>query len=169
MILRDVARQWTERLVLRGPASGATRQVGAIPYTVVKGQVVFLLVTSRGTGRWIFPKGDLMEGLEPWEAAGQEALEEAGVEGEVDPLPVGRYRTMKSLTLRRTVIEVDMYPLRVTRQHDDWVEKSARRRHWVILPEAKRLLSDPKAAALALKLSQRVSRDPHPAIARISK
>ncbi len=62
-----------------------------------------------------------------------------------------------------------MYPLRVTRQHDDWIEKDARRRHWVILPEAKRLLSDPKAAALALKLSQRVGRDPQPPIVRISK
>jgi len=169
LILRDVARKWADRLVLRGAAPGATRQAGAIPYTVVKGQVVFLLVTSRGTGRWIFPKGDLMEGLEPWEAAAQEALEEAGVEGEVDPHPVGRYRTMKSLTLRRQIVDVEMYPLRVTRQHDDWIEKQARRRHWVILPEAKRLLSDPKAAGLALKLSQRVGRNPQPAIVRIAK
>lgn len=168
MGLQNMARYWADRLVLRGGDPGAARQAGAIPYTVVAGQVVFLLVTSRGTGRWIFPKGDLMEGLEPWEAAAQEALEEAGVVGEIDRHPVGRYRTLKTLAIRRKVIEVEMYPLRVTGQHDDWTEKQYRHRHWAILPEAKRLLSDPQAAALALKLSQRVGKTPQPAIERIS-
>jgi len=34
---------------------------------------VFLLVTSRRTGRWIFPKGRLSEGMEPWQSAEREA------------------------------------------------------------------------------------------------
>lgn len=156
-------RQLADRLVLRAGGPGAATQAGAIPYTVVQGQVVFLLITSRGSGRWIFPKGEPIEGLEPWETATQEALEEAGVEGEVDPRPIGKYRTFKTLALRRKIIEVEMYPLRVTRQLDDWTEKGLRHRHWAILPETKRLLSDPRLAELAMRLSQRVRAEAQPA------
>lgn len=151
-----VIRKAVDSLLLRVGGRGVSRQFGAIPYTVVKGQVVFLLVTSRGTGRWIFPKGDPMEGLTPSQVAEQEAMEEAGVEGEVEPMPIGRYRAFKTLPFRRTVIEVEMYPLRVTQQWDEWPEKGRRHRHWAILPEAKRLLSDARVADLALKLNQRL-------------
>ncbi len=143
-------------LLLRASGRNVSRQFGAIPYTVVKGQVVFLLVTSRGTGRWIFPKGDPMEGHAPAQVAMQEALEEAGVEGEVDPMPIGRYRAFKTLALRRKVIEVEMYPLRVTQQLGEWQEKGRRHRHWVMLKEARRLLSDAKVAELAVRLNQRL-------------
>lgn len=162
-------RQWTDRLVLRGGGPDIAKQAGAIPYTIVQGQVVFLLITSRGSGRWIFPKGEPMDGLEPWESAAQEALEEAGVEGEVDPRPLGSYRTMKSLAIRRKVVQVDMYPLRVTRQLSAWTEKKVRHRHWAILPEARRLLSDAPLADLAAKLSRRVLAVAQPASERISR
>jgi 8-oxo-dGTP pyrophosphatase MutT (NUDIX family) len=156
LLLQNALRQMTDRLVLRGAGPDIARQAGAIPYTIVQGQVVFLLVTSRGSGRWIFPKGEPMEGLEPWETAAQEAVEEAGIEGMVDPQPLGRYRTMKTLTLRRKAVEVEMFALRVTNQLDDWPEKKYRHRHWAILPEAKRLLSEAPLVDLAIKLSRRV-------------
>ena len=149
-------RKVTDRLLLRAGGAGINRQFGAIPYTVVRGQVVFLLVTSRGTGRWIFPKGDPMEGLAPFETAAQEAVEEAGIEGEIDPTPIGAYRAFKTLPFRRKVIYVEMYPLRVTQQLDEWPEKGRRHRHWAILPEAKRLLSDARVADLAVRLNQRL-------------
>ena len=156
MALQNFLRHWTDRFLLRAGDPDAVRQAGAIPYTVVEGQVVFLIITSRRSGRWIFPKGALIEGMEPGEVAAHEALEEAGVEGEVQAQPVGSYRTIKTLALRRAVIEVDMYPLRVERQLDEWREQKSRHRHWVILPEAKRLLSDPRLAELADRLSRRV-------------
>lgn len=169
MALQNTMRRMADRLVLRAGGPGVARQMGAIPYTVVQGQVVFLLVTSRGSGRWIFPKGEPIEGLEPWETAAQEALEEAGVEGEVDPRPIGSYRTFKTLAFRRKVVEVEMYPLQVTRQLDDWPEKGLRHRHWAILPETKRLLSDAKLAELAVRLSQRVRAEAQPANVSISQ
>lgn len=168
MPLQRLLREWADRLVQRGGEPDA-RQAGAIPYTVVQGQVVFLIITSRSSGRWIFPKGEPIEGLAPWETAAQEALEEAGIEGEIDRRPIGCYRTMKTLAIRRAVIEVDMYPLRLTRQLDDWPEKTHRHRHWVILPEAKRLLSEPRLRELAEKLSQRVLAQPQPASATMSR
>ena len=128
------------------------RQAGAIPYAVAGRQVAVLLVTSRRTGRWIFPKGGLMEGLLPHESAAREALEEAGVEGEVLDTPLGTWRTIKRRGVRVKPIEVDMFPLRVTRQLDNWEEQSQRRRHWAGLREAQQLLRDPYLADLAMML-----------------
>jgi 8-oxo-dGTP pyrophosphatase MutT (NUDIX family) len=155
-MLDRLLQEWRDRLALLGIDPDPVHQSGAIPYAVVQGQVAFLLITSRRSGRWIFPKGDPIEGLEPWEVAADEAREEAGVEGEVDRTPVGTYRTMKTKGLRRVPVLVDLFPLRVTRQLEDWPEKRSRHRHWAILPEAKRLLSDKHLAELATRLSLRV-------------
>ena len=154
MALGKFLQYWTDHSALPSDDPNAKRQFGAIPYTLVRGQVVFLLITSRGSGRWIFPKGDPMEGLEPWETAAQEAIEEAGVEGDVEITPIGSYRTMKSLAIRRTVIEVDMFPLKLTRQMDDWPEKQKRHRHWVFF-----LKQNAYCASLALRSLRRASAD----------
>ncbi len=132
------------------------RQAGAIPYSLVDGQVAVLLVTSRRTGRWIFPKGGLMSGLTAHETAALEALEEAGVEGTIADVPLGSWRTIKRRGVRVTPIEVDMFPLLVTRQHEEWIEKEQRRRHWAGLREARQLLYDPYLADLAALLRDRV-------------
>ncbi len=138
--------------------SEAARQSGAIPYKVVDGQVVFLLVTSRRTGRWIFPKGAPIEGLTPQEVAAREALEEAGVEGAVEDAPIGAYSSVKVKGVRRIDIEIDMYPLAVEAQHETWAETGQRHRHWVLLPEARRLLSEPRLAEMAVQLQERLLR-----------
>jgi 8-oxo-dGTP pyrophosphatase MutT (NUDIX family) len=142
-------------------------QAGAIPYTLVRGTPVFLLVTSRGTGRWIFPKGAPIEGYELWQVAAREAFEEAGIEGEVDQVPIGSYRGLKG-SLRTSPIEVRMFPLRVVRQLDDWPEKESRHRHWVILAEARRLLSDPQLVAMTSLVHARVLQPAQPAKAAIT-
>ncbi len=156
-VLHRLTRQWTDRRTLRSGQPAAARQAGAIPYTMVKGQPAFLLVTSRGTGRWIYPKGAPIEGLEPWQVAAREAYEEAGIEGEVETRPIGSYRTVKRSGLTRSVIEVDLYPLRMVRQLDDWPEKGQRHRHWVILPDARRLLSDPGLVEATAILARRLA------------
>lgn len=133
----------------------AEHQVGAIPYTVVEGQTVFLIVTSRRSGRWIFPKGAPRKGTTPQETAAREAYEEAGVTGTVEDASVGSYRTFKRRAMRRVPIEVAMYPLRVESQAEDWPENGQRLRHWVVLPEAKRLLAQRRLAELAELVSRR--------------
>ena len=157
MALQHLIQNWRDRLTPRVEAAEVARQSGAIPYTVVEGRAVFLIVTSRRTGRWIFPKGSVIEGMTPWESAAQEAFEEAGVEGDVEAVPIGAYRDLKTAGMRRLPIEVDLYPLRLLRQLDNWPEKDNRHRHWVILPEAKRLLSNPRMAELAALLDRRVT------------
>jgi len=150
-VLKDVLSQWSPTADARVPVP----QVGALPYSVLENRVVFLLITSRRTGRWIFPKGGLIEGLTPWDAAAREAFEEAGVEGQVQSETLGVYRTSKS-DLRRTLLEVTMYPLRVDLQHDEWPESGQRHRHWAALPEARRLLADKGLMEMASTLSQQL-------------
>jgi 8-oxo-dGTP pyrophosphatase MutT (NUDIX family) len=156
-LLQNIIRTWNDRIAIRAGGSEAARQSGAIPYTVVQGQAVFLIITSRRTGRWIFPKGAPIEGMKPWEVAARESYEEAGIEGDIETQPIGSYRTLKTSGILRSVIEVDMYPLRLTHQLDDWPEKGSRHRHWVILSEAKRLLSEPRLAEFAAVLARRVA------------
>lgn len=134
------------------------RQVGAIPYRIVEGQPVFLLVTSRRTGRWIFPKGALIEGLTPAQSAAREAWEEAGVEGLVGLEPIGSYETIKIQGVQRRPLIVDAYPLEVTSQHEAWPEMGQRRRHWAVWSETRRLLSEPGLVELTKSLHQSLRR-----------
>jgi 8-oxo-dGTP pyrophosphatase MutT (NUDIX family) len=168
MALQHILQNLRDRLTPRLGGNAVTRQAGAIPYTVLEGRAVFLIITSRRTGRWIFPKGGVIEGMTPWDSAAREAFEEAGIEGEIETAPIGTYRDSKTLGIRRLLIEVDLYPLRLVRQLDDWPEMRNRNRHWVILPEARRLLSNPGMADLAAVLDRRLTPQPHPVIARIT-
>jgi 8-oxo-dGTP pyrophosphatase MutT (NUDIX family) len=54
-----------------------------------------MLVTSRGTGRWIIPKGWPMKRKAPYAAAAREALEEAGVVGQIGKEPIGSFSHKK--------------------------------------------------------------------------
>ncbi|MEG3176876.1 DUF47 family protein [Sphingomonas sp. RB3P16] len=96
-----------------------------------------LLVTSRESKRWVIPKGNPMPGSLPHAAAAIEAEEEAGVSGLVCPTPLGSYRYRKR---RRNgaslMLDVDVFPLAVTRELDAWKEQSQRERRWFVLPEA---------------------------------
>lgn len=140
---------------LRPPLSEpAGPQYGALPYTVVEGQLVVLLITSRGRGKWIFPKGGLIEGMTAWESAAHEAYEEAGVTGEIEQTPIGRY-FLPVTEERPQPVEVDIFPLRVTGQREDWQEKGQRYRHWAVLAEARRLITHDGLADVALALAQR--------------
>lgn len=140
---------------LRGPApEPAGPQFGAIPYRLVEGQLVVLLITSRGRGRWIFPKGGLVKGMTPWDSAAQEAWEEAGVEGEIEQTPIGTYR-LPVTAERPAPVDVQMFPLLVTCQNADWKEGGQRYRHWAVLPEARRLITHDGLAEVATALGER--------------
>lgn len=169
MALRHTWQRWRDRLTLQRAGGAPTRQFGAIPYTVLENRTVFLIVTSRRTGRWIFPKGGAIAGMKPWEVAAHEAYEEAGVEGEIETTPIGTYRDAKSIGVRRTTIEVELYPLRMTRQLEDWPERRQRHRHWVTLPEAKRLLANTRLGELATMLDRRMTAEAQPATAPMSQ
>ncbi|KKB85013.1 hypothetical protein VW29_08675 [Devosia limi DSM 17137] len=148
--MREFLRNWSPNVA---EAAGA-RQSAALPYCVVDGRATFLLITSRRTGRWIFPKGAVGSGLTPWESAAREAMEEGGVTGEISNTPIGSYRASSSGS---ELIDVDLFPLRVLTQLDEWQEMDQRLRHWTLLPEARRLLADPALSRHVELLSSRLS------------
>ena len=127
-------------------------QYGVLPYRVeASGELRILLVTSRRTGRWVAPKGNPMPARLPHEAAAREAYEEAGIEGEIGSAPIGAFRYRKGwrfiLPLRA---EVTIFPLRVTRELDDWPEAGQRRREWFSRAEAAEAVREPGLRRLIL-------------------
>jgi 8-oxo-dGTP pyrophosphatase MutT (NUDIX family) len=81
-----------------------------------------------------------MKGKTPSEAAAQEAFEEAGVRGTMALEPVGRYAYNKvSLDGSSTLCFVDVYPLRVDQELEEWKELGARTRSWAPLETASML------------------------------
>ena len=69
--------------------------MGALVYRLKNDAVEFLLITSRGTGRWIIPKGWPMPGRTLAQAALREAYEEAGIRGIVETSSIGSYQYYK--------------------------------------------------------------------------
>lgn len=60
-------------------------QVAAVCYRRQGAAVEFLLVNTNGGGKWTFPKGAPEHGMSHSQAAEQEAWEEAGVRGHIEP------------------------------------------------------------------------------------
>ena len=125
------------------------QQAGVLAWLPDVEPVRFALVTSRRTGRWVFPKGAIDEGMTPPEAATQEALEEAGLVGVADPTPIGSFRTPKIRPPLTWTLEVTIYPMRVDEVLDVWIEADVRSRRFVTLEEARKLLTDPAMFAIA--------------------
>lgn len=128
-------------------ADGDAVQVAALPWRMGRAGVEVLLVTSRGTGRWIIPKGWSERGEMKNEAAAREAWEEAGVIGVTPPRVVGAYeydKVLRSGALRRCVVEI--YALEVRRVDDVWPEMCERDRRWFALDKAAEACGEPDLA-----------------------
>jgi 8-oxo-dGTP pyrophosphatase MutT (NUDIX family) len=66
-------------------------QAAAVCYRLRRDGIEFLLVQTRGRGRWTFPKGKAEPGLTHAQAAAIEAFEEAGVHGRIEEASFLRY------------------------------------------------------------------------------
>jgi 8-oxo-dGTP pyrophosphatase MutT (NUDIX family) len=125
-------------------------QYGVIPVRPsAEGGVEVLLITSRETRRWVVPRGNPIPGKDPAASAAQEAYEEAGIAGEVDPRPVGRYFYEKR---RRNgdllPAEVRLFRMRVAEEHDEWPEKGQRERRWFSVQDAAAAVAEAELADL---------------------
>jgi len=132
------------------------KQIGALPLRWDRGKLRILLVTSRGTKRWVVPKGWEMKGVKPWRAAEIEALEEAGIVGKIRKKPVGRYRYRKAMPRGNAIrCQVTLYPLLVTAQKNRWKEASQRKRQWFSLKKAAKRVQEADLADLLRDLGSR--------------
>ncbi len=112
-----------------------------------------LLVTSRGTGRWILPKGWPMTGRTLAEAAAIEAWEEAGVRGRAEAEPLGSYRA-KKVTEDGSALpcRVQVFRVRVEDLADDFPEAGQRHRRWMPAGVAAGLVCEPDLCELLRRL-----------------
>lgn len=123
--------------------AGTRMQYGALCWRKLDGVFEVLLITSRDTGRWVIPKGWPIAGLAPEAAAAQEAWEEAGVEGAMNPVCLGRFGYQKCLPLDAKIpCAVAVYGLQVKRLADKFPEAKERRRAWFSLAEASGLVDE---------------------------
>ena len=131
-------------------------QAGVIAYRIQDGKVRVLLVTSRDTGRWIIPRGNIKPGVTPCRAAEQEAYEEAGVRGTIiGTNPLGMYTYSKKLASGEArAATVEVYLLRVEERLKKWPERSERRLSWVSIKEAVRLVEEPGVMPLLRQLME---------------
>jgi 8-oxo-dGTP pyrophosphatase MutT (NUDIX family) len=130
-------------------------QYGAICYRRDDdaGGHVALLITARGSGRWVIPKGGPMKGKSPRQVAAQEALEEAGVTGKVGRKPVGSYSYLKRLEDGTSApCVVDVFALEAGDIAETFKEHGQRQFSWVRLVEAGRLVEEPELRSLFVKL-----------------
>jgi uncharacterized protein len=139
------------------------KQVAALPYRYDDdGRLEVMLITSRGRQRWIPPKGNLIKGLAPHKAAAQEALEEAGVIGEISAKPVGRYAAIKIHEDGSAAeLDVTLFPLRVDSRLADWPEKGQRTVLWFEPEGAAKVVQEPKLARLIKRFEAFVSTLPN--------
>ncbi len=108
------------------------RQAAVIPYRIRKARLEVALVTTAGGRGWIVPKGSIDEGERSRDAAIREAEEEAGLRGIVGRRRLGRYRHVNG----DGPCLVDVYPMRVTKVMEEWLEDKLRRRRWMRVPDA---------------------------------
>lgn len=130
-------------------------QVAALCWRFRRGQVQFLLITSRETGRWVIPKGWPIDGRTWHEAAQIEAWEEAGVRGDIDTAALGVFHYDKRHVAKPSEhCEVAVYPLRVTRLEHKFPEKRERRRKWFNAAKAAKSVAETELSALFLSAAK---------------
>ena len=130
------------------------KQYAALPVARTEEGSQVMLVTSRGTGRWIIPKGQPERKLKPHELAAKEAYEEAGIVGHVRPRAVGSYRSEKRWddgTVEPTMVKV--FLMEVSTELDDWPEKDQRQRRWFTPAQAAMKVTDGGLVEILLGLA----------------
>jgi 8-oxo-dGTP pyrophosphatase MutT (NUDIX family) len=131
------------------------RQYGVIPFRrTPSGRLEVLLITSRGTGRWVIPKGWPMMAKTPQEAAAIEAFEEAGVRGQiVDQVRLGSYRYQKlNLSGLPGELTVGVFLMQVYEQLAEWPEQAERTTAWFSPQEAAANVAEPALGKMLRRL-----------------
>ena len=128
-------------------------QSSVIPYRMNDGLLEILITRSSQKKHWVIPKGIADPGHSLRESAAKEALEEAGVKGEVANEAVGQYQYEKW----GATCTVTVYPMIVTDVLDDdeWAEKH-RGRQWLTASQAAATVRQPEVGRMIKLLEQQL-------------
>ncbi len=106
-------------------------QYGVLPYRLGESGIEVMLLTSRGTGRWVIPKGWPIVGKKPRVVALIEARQEAGISGIVGRRPIGSFPYSKTMEGgEERLCECIVFLMLVTKERPSWREQAQRRRAW---------------------------------------
>jgi phosphohistidine phosphatase len=133
-----------------------------LPYRWRGDALEVLLITTRGGKRWIVPKGIVEPGFSPQASAAKEALEEAGVRGDVAEAALGSYRRRKW----GGICDVRIHPLLVSHELPEWAESGIRQRRWLSVPDALRLVGEEGLRTVIARLPS-VAPAPGPFLGRL--
>jgi len=148
-LTRSIAKSYSAAMT-REQSAELPVQTGALPWRLAaKNGIEVLLVTGRRSGRWTIPKGWPMPGKSLAEAAEQEAFEEAGVRGTIDPNPIGTFRHVKQLDVAGDLeVNIVVHPLWVDRELPKWPELGQRKRKWFSPKDAAKRVDSPELSAM---------------------
>ena len=129
-------------------------QYGALPYRMAAdGEPEVLLLTSRGVGRWVIPKGWPMSGRKPRVVALTEARQEAGIKGIIGRKPIGSFHYTKSMQGTETrLCECIVFLMLVTAEASTWPEQTQRIREWFPRDRAADLVNEGALAEMIRNL-----------------
>lgn len=134
-------------------------QFAALCYRIVRDKPEILLITSRGSRRWILPKGWPEPGLTPAKAARKEAWEEAGVKGRAMDTCLGvfSYFKLDARHVKMPCVAL-VYPVKVKSLSDDYPEAGERRRKWVRPKRAAAMVCEPELKEILRSFDPRLLR-----------
>jgi 8-oxo-dGTP pyrophosphatase MutT (NUDIX family) len=135
------------------------RKSAVIPFRFKNDVLQLLLITPKSkdgkSGKWMIPKGTIKAEIRPAESARIEALEEAGVLGEILRRPKGIFRFE---TKKGSVQQVQTYFLKVTYTMKDWEEKNQRHRKWIAMENIHTYIDDPNLMEIIEKSEGKLRR-----------
>ena len=145
-------------ITVKGKSKSDMRsQFAALCFRVRQGKCSVLLVTSRGTGRWIIPKGWPEYDMTPASCAAKEAWEEAGVKGRTFERCIGIYSYSKWVKNGPNLPCVVMvFPTAVKSTEAEYPEHKSRKRKWFSKKKAAKKVSDPELARIIKNFDPRV-------------
>jgi len=126
-------------------------QSGVIPYVIEQGVTKYVLVSSSRKNGWVFPKGVVEKFMSPEDSAVKEALEEAGVIGEIEKGIFGEYKYEKW----GGVCTVKVYALKVTEILSEW-EEDHKRERVVVRSDESLILLKPEAKPIFESMSLKI-------------
>ena len=132
-----------------------SQQYAALPYRrLADGILEVMLVTSRGTGRWVIPKGWPAPGRLPQDSAALEAMEEGGLLGRIGDRSIGFYHYEKTFGDGSAVLcKVQIFALEFEEQLSSWPEQYQRSTQWFALEEAADAVQERELSAIIRSLA----------------
>ena len=123
------------------------QQSAVVPVRRQGNTLEILMITSRKGKRWVIPKGIIESNLSPEDSAAKEALEEAGILGEILPGRLGTFQYEKW----GGTCSVQVFVMMVTQVQEEWLE-SFRNRVWLSLEDARGRMEEAALQTMIQKL-----------------